>query len=89
MVNDFINAHRFLAYLAGASFFALSGYFESRIFPRSPGAACGSWGMALLWLAFGLATTKSLQAAGPIMALAVLVAGVASIARYYNSHRPK
>jgi hypothetical protein len=87
MVNHFINAHRFLAYLAGASFFALSGYLESRIFPRSPGAACGGWGMALLWLAFGLATTRPLLPAGPVLAFAVLVGGLAWIARYYQSHR--
>jgi len=87
MVNDFINAHRFLAYLAGASFFALSGYFESRIFPRSPGAACGSWAVALLWLAFDLATTRPLLPEGPILAFAVLVGGFAWIALYYRSHR--
>jgi Tfp pilus assembly protein PilE len=38
MMHDFITAHRFLAYLAGASFFAGSGYLQSRIFPKSPGA---------------------------------------------------
>lgn len=87
MVEHFISAHRFLAYLAGASFFGLSGYLESRIFPKSPAAACGSWGMALLWLAFDLATARALLPVGPILALAVLVAGVAWIARYYESHR--
>jgi hypothetical protein len=88
VIDNFISAHRFLAYLAGASFFALSGYGFARLSPKDPSLAIGSWIMALLWFAFGLATTRALLPVGPILALAVLVGGGIWMAQYYKSHRP-
>jgi len=87
MVQSFFTAHRFLAYLAGAGFFALSGYGLARLSPEDPVAACGSWAMALLWLAFDLATTRDLLPLGPILALGVLLGGAVWIARYHERHR--
>ena len=87
MVQSFFAAHRFLAYLAGAGFFALSGYGLARLDPKNPVGACTSWAMALLWLAFDLATTRSLLPVGPVLGLGVLVGGVAWMARYYERHR--
>lgn len=89
MIDHFIAAHRFWAYAAGAGFFALSGYGFSRLSPERPQAAIGSWVLALLYVAFGLATTRSLLPVGPVMGLAVLVGGGVWMARYYQRHRSR
>ncbi len=87
MIDHFIAAHRLLAYTAVGGFFALSGYGFARLSPDRPLMAIGSWFFALLYFAFGLATTRSLLPVGPILALAALVLGVVCMARYYDSHR--
>jgi len=89
MIDHFIATHRLLTYVAGACFFALSGYGWARVSPERPLAAISSWGMALFWLAFGLATTRSVLPVGPVLALVVLIAGVVLLARFYDSHEPK
>ncbi len=89
MIRNFMSAHRFLAYLAGAGFFGLLGFIESRVFPRDSSIAIPSWFFAILLLSFDLATTRSLLPEGPILGLAVFVGGIVWMVRYYNRHRPK
>jgi len=87
MTHDFIAAHRLLTYFAGAGVFALSGYGLARLFPGNHLSALGSWFIALLYLAFGLASVRSLSPLGPALALVALAAGFAWMARYYVKHR--
>jgi len=84
MIDHFIAAHRFFAYVAGGSIFALSGYGLKRLFPDRPVAAISSWIFAFLYFAFALATAGS---EGAVLGFAVLVGGVIWIARYYDKHR--
>jgi len=86
MIHSFITAHRFLTYAAGATFFALVGYVESRVLPRDPLMAIGSWTFAVLWFAFDLATTRSLLPVGPVLGLAVLVGGAIWMVQYHRRH---
>ncbi len=87
MISHFISVHRFLAYAGLGGLFVLSGYGFARLCPKDPLMAIGSWILALLYLAFGLATIRFLRPVGPILALALLVGGVAWMARYYERHR--
>jgi hypothetical protein len=88
MSSNFIEAHVTLAYLGMACFLAISGYGLSRLFPESPGNACSSWFMALLFLGFGLAGAKILRPIGPVLAVAAGVGGFVWVVRYYDRHRP-
>ena len=87
MIGHFMGAHPFWGYAAMATFLALSGYGLSRLAPKNPLMALGSWFMGLLYFAFAMAGLRILSPLGPIAALVALVVGFVWMARYYDKHR--
>lgn len=87
MIQRFMDTYPHLGYVAGAIFLGLSGYGLSRLYPRDPLLAIGSWLMALALLAFGVAGLGWLSPVGPPVALASVVGGLVWIARYYKRHQ--
>ena len=88
MIGHFIGVHPFWGYAGMGMFLALSGYGFSRLDPKSPLLALGSWFMSLMYFAFALAGLRILSPLGPIAALVALIVGLVWMARYYQKHRP-